>query len=382
MKTKLFRAISLQVGTIIGAGVFGLPYAISHAGLSLGLFYLFFLTGISLLVNLAYTEVILRTPGDHQLTGYSRLYLGRFGTVLGMLCLMAGSYGAILAYTTQMGKFFGLLVSTQNLDAVYSLIFFALAAAAVFLGLKRISQLEVLVVPGIMVMIGLIIFIGMPHFSFDNFSFGFDSLAAALSPYGVIFFALSGTAVIPEIEEVLRNQHKLVKKAVSWGVVIPALVYLIFALTVIGVSGKLTSQDAISGLEIFLPGGAVKIGALLGILAMFSSFLTLGYVLKEMFYRDFKFNSVVAWVASLLPPLILFGMGARSFVKILEVTGGLMGGLVGILIMIMFVRAKKIGARQPPFSLKIPLVVIVLICLVFAGGILYQLAPLFQLLSP
>lgn len=376
MDNKLWRAISLQIGTIIGAGIFGLPYAIAHAGLPLGIFYLGFLSLVCLLVNLAYAEVILRTPGDHQLTGYSRLYLGRAGTVLATMALMAGSYGALLAYTAQMGRFVSLLVATSNTDLEFSLAIFALAAMAGFFGLRRVSQLESLMVPGIIAVVVLVVLMGLHQFSLSNLNMGFDSFTTALAPYGVIFFALSGAAVIPEVEEALRDRHQLMGKAVVWGTLLPALIYFVFMVVIVGISGSNTSTDAISGLQPFLPVPVVKIGALLGVLAMFSSFLTLGFVLQEMFYRDFNLSHFLSWLSSFAPPLCLFLFGARSFIRILEVSGSVMGGLTGVLIMQLFLRAKKEGQRESPLSLKLPLPVIVVICLVFIGGIMYELMPL------
>ncbi|MBU1110258.1 hypothetical protein KKB83_01425 [Patescibacteria group bacterium] len=377
MKGKFPRAILLQIGAVIGAGIFGIPYAVTHAGLPLGIFYLLFLTGVTLLINLAYAEVILRTPGDHQLTGYGRLYLGRIGTFLAFLSLITGAYGAILAYTTQTGKFLTLLLGTSGTDIIFGLLIFALAAIGVILGLKKVSQMESIIVPGIVILILLITFLGLPHFSKNNLVGGTDNLMVALAPYGVIFFALSGSTVIPEMEELLRNKHTSLKKAVVWGTLIPALIYLLFTLTVVGICGKTTSPDAIPGLIQFLPTGIIKIGALLGVLAMFSSFLILGYVLKEMFYRDFRMSSLLSWGLSFAPPLVLFLLGARDFVKILGITGGIMGGLTGILIILIYLKARKVGEKEPPFALNLSLPLLVLMCLVFAGGIVYEIFALF-----
>ena len=81
MKNKVFRAISALVGTVIGAGIFGIPYVVAKIGFLPGIFYLLTLGTLVLFLNLLYGEVILRTPGDHQLTGYAEIYLGKFGKI-------------------------------------------------------------------------------------------------------------------------------------------------------------------------------------------------------------------------------------------------------------------------------------------------------------
>ena len=70
-----YAAIATLVGTIIGAGVLGIPYVISQAGFITGLVNLVILGVAVLLLYLFVGEVVLRTRGNHQLTGYAEIYL-------------------------------------------------------------------------------------------------------------------------------------------------------------------------------------------------------------------------------------------------------------------------------------------------------------------
>ena len=75
----------LLAGTIIGAGIFALPYVFAKAGLVAGFFYLA-LGGIAYtVVHLMYADVIMRTRSAHRFPGYAGLYLGRFGFILAVL---------------------------------------------------------------------------------------------------------------------------------------------------------------------------------------------------------------------------------------------------------------------------------------------------------
>jgi len=42
MSKNFFYAVAILVGTIVGAGVFGIPYTIARFGFFPGIFYLFF----------------------------------------------------------------------------------------------------------------------------------------------------------------------------------------------------------------------------------------------------------------------------------------------------------------------------------------------------
>src|SRR3990167_1848687 len=76
---RLWIAITSLIGTIIGAGILGLPYVISQVGLFYGAI-LIVLLGLAFLgINLFLGEIVLRTNGKHQLTGYAEKYLGPKG---------------------------------------------------------------------------------------------------------------------------------------------------------------------------------------------------------------------------------------------------------------------------------------------------------------
>ena len=85
-------------GTIIGAGILGLPYVFSQSGYLMGLFWLLFLGGVVLYVFLCLGEVALRTRVDHQLPGYAKKYLGKWGERIMIFAFLFGVYSALLAY--------------------------------------------------------------------------------------------------------------------------------------------------------------------------------------------------------------------------------------------------------------------------------------------
>ena len=79
-KRKFFAAAFTLTGTIVGAGILGLPYVFSRSGFFIGFFWLILLGLIMLFVNLCLGEISLRTKKIHQLPGYAEKYLGKKGT--------------------------------------------------------------------------------------------------------------------------------------------------------------------------------------------------------------------------------------------------------------------------------------------------------------
>ena len=110
-------------------------------------------------------------------------------------------------------------------------------------------------------------------------------------------FAISGYTVIPEMEDILGNKKSKLKKAITCGTLIPAIVYLIFVFIVLGISGKLTSQDAISGLALAINSKNILLfGSLLGLLAVSGAALSYGVYTKETLWYDLKLNKWLAWI--------------------------------------------------------------------------------------
>ena len=101
---QFIMAIATLVGTIIGAGVLGIPYAISKSGFIPGMIILVILGFAVLILNLCVGEVALRTKGRHQLPGYAEKYLGKWGKHVMSFSIIFAIYGALIAYFIGSGN--------------------------------------------------------------------------------------------------------------------------------------------------------------------------------------------------------------------------------------------------------------------------------------
>jgi tyrosine-specific transport protein len=98
MKKQVLEAIATLIGVTVGAGIMGIPYVISKSGLMIGAAHILVIGFLMLFVNLFLTEIVLRTKGSHQLTGYAEKYLGRAGKWIMACTMVIGVYGALIAY--------------------------------------------------------------------------------------------------------------------------------------------------------------------------------------------------------------------------------------------------------------------------------------------
>jgi tyrosine-specific transport protein len=111
MSDKFYLAVALLLGTMIGAGTFGVPYAISRSGIIAGFFYFLFLTGVIILIHLFFGEVVLRTKEKRRLPGYAEKYLGNKGKILATFAIIFGTTLVLLAYIILGGEFLEILLS-------------------------------------------------------------------------------------------------------------------------------------------------------------------------------------------------------------------------------------------------------------------------------
>jgi len=329
-------AVSLLIGTIIGVGIFGIPYVAAQAGFGIALIYLIGLGILILLVHLFYAEIILKTSGKHRLVGYTEKYLGKRAKYLAGCASIIGRLGALLAYIIVSGYFLSTLFNRGS-SFFWSLIFFFIGSFLIFLGLKAVAQVELIMVFFLLTAMLSIFIFAWPKVEFSNLTP--INLSNLFLPYGVVLFSLGGATAIPEMREIV--QRKKLKLAVILGTLIPVILFIVFTGIVLGASGSQTTEEALAGLKDILGKKVMLIGLVFGILALMTSFLTIGLNLKKIFWYDYKLNKHLAWVLVCFIPLSAYLIGLRDFISVIGIIGALMGGISGIIICLIYKKLKK-----------------------------------------
>jgi tyrosine-specific transport protein len=374
-KKVLFEAIATLVGCMMGAGILAIPYVIATAGFVTGLVNILVLGAVMLMIHLYLGEITLRTKGCHQLTGYAGKYTGKTGKYLMFVSMIIGIYGAIIAYILGGGEALASLTGLQPL--LCSAIFFGVISWFIYVGLDAIERSEAFAMPLVLLIVIIIVIMGVTRINSAHLSeFYFSKL---FIPYGVVLFAFIGTSAIPEMKEELEKQKKDLKKSIIIGSSIPIAVYLLFALSIVGVLGKGTHQIGSLGLTAILGEKMAFLGAIFAILTMSTSFLALGLALKELFWYDYGLRKNTSWLLACFVPFLLFLLinlgNLADFVTILEVAGVITGAITGILVVLMVMSAKKKSERKPEYSIYInKLIAFVLIALFILGAINLLLA--------
>ena len=364
---KFLKALAVFLGTVIGVGIFGLPFVASKAGFFIVLLYFLFIVLVTILVFFLYSEIVLNTKGIHRLPGYVGEYLGEKWKKITFLIIAVGLMGALLAYLIIGGQFLSSFLSPYfgGNSTLYTLLFFILGAYLVLRGIKSISGVELFLLFFLFVILILFFIKAFPFIDIDNFK-TFDLKYIAF-PYGIILFSFWGSAVIPEIKEMVKGSKKELRKVIITGIIIVLIVYLSFIYIVLG-SSSIVSEDAISGLEKTFGSNIIKFGFIFGVITCFTSFLILALTLKKVLWYDFGFDKNLAWFLTCFPSLILFLLGVREFIKVISFTGAVALGFEGIIIVFLykeFLKRKFLKKMNP---------VLYFLVGIFILGIIFEIA--------
>lgn len=347
-------ATASLVGTIIGVGVFGLPYALAQVGVGIALGYFVLLTGIQVLQHLFYAEAAIATSEKQRLVGLVGRYLGPRAKHAAAVATVLGFWAGMLAYIIVGGSFLHLLLAPRfGGDLLtYQVVWALVGAAVIYFGLRIVERVDFVATVGLLATLLLILGSSAPHVDAANLPWyvGRDLFL----PYGVILFSLSGLPVIPEMEDMLEGRHRLYRVAVVAGTLIAAVFTAAFGFMVWGIAGAGVGSDAMETIIEVLGSGIGIIALVFGFLAVATSFFATAINLQSTFEYDYKLPHRAAWFLTGAVPLALLLYGVKDFVAIISFSGAVFGGVTAVLVAMLYVAVVRQRA-VPERPLGVPL---------------------------
>jgi amino acid permease len=362
-----------MIGTMVGVGIFGVPFAFAKAGFGIGLAWLIGIAAVMALFYLMTAELVLRTEGDHQLVGYAERWLGPWARRAVVFTSMLGIYGALLAYTIVISQFLhNVLSHFVTLDPQLYSILFTLALAPILLfRLRTVAFVEQVMTVLFITIVLVVLAAGVWHVEPANY--GYVIKYYWFLPYGVLLFAFGAQTSIPIVRRLLRGDEKRIGPAIVTALGTTAVLYAIFAAIVVGISGVATSPDALAGLFDTLGVPIIILGSLFGILTISTSYLMLGTALLEIFHLDYRRRLFPAWLLTIVPPLLFYASGFRNFIDVIGTVGAVAVGAQAIIFILAYLRRDQLTERTPEIQLHLPTFVWYVLMVAFAAGILYAL---------
>lgn len=363
---KFFYAIAILAGTMIGAGLFALPYITAQVGIGIILVYFLFLGLISIAIHHFFADVALNTEDNLRLPSFAGIHLGSWAKRLTTCTGLIGLSGSILAYIILGGKFLNSLFSERLGGGAfeYSILYWVLGAVIIYFGIKAVEKVEFIGIIGFILVLFLILTRGWGEIDPNLFlTVGEDFSGNLFLPYGAILFSLWGAALVPEVEEMLTGEKDKLKWVAPIAVGLAILIYLFFIFIIVGITGTNTSSEGILGLMNYFDNGIISLALLFGLLATFTSFITLGLTLKKILWYDLGLSEKVSWSVVTFVPLAAFLVGIDNYINVISFVGAMLLAIDAIIITIMYQKHKAAKYKIVTYP----------IILIFILGIVYNL---------
>ena len=340
---KKLYAIMLLMGTIIGAGIIGLPYAFQKSGFFFGLLNLIVLGTIVTIMTIYVGELSTYWKGKHQLTGYVGKFVGKDWKKIALLFETFGIYTALIAY------YIGIGISLSNLTGIdpriLATVFFLIASPFVYFGTKSVSKGEFILMS---IKISLILFLFfelIPRIKMNNIIA--LNPKYLLFPFGITLFSLLGYTVMPEVSQIIKKDQ--IKKVVLISMISAISIYVIFTLGFVGAFDNVSQIPSQN-----LNGVLGIVGDVLIFLILSTPYLALSLALRDVYYLDLKMRKSFSWLMACLVPFFLYLYLNIGFVNLLSISGAYAGGGLGILTMVSILKArekKKVkGSKWPIYA--------------------------------
>jgi len=335
-KITFMESIAILVGTQVGAGVLGLPYAASRVGFFLALFILFGITLLMLftaLIVLKYSAEM----GGMQMSNMAEKILGKAGGWVMYVSIFIMSFGALLAYVAGMGNVFSSLLGVNEM--LSAILFWLFASIIIYLGLEASGKTELIMSFFMLLLFIVVIFMLLPNAKVENGLY--TDFGGVLSMIGVAIFSLGCHTVIPDVYNGLGD-YKKAKKAVILSFIIPAIIYAIFMASFLFSFGKNTPQIATQALESIYRKAGNIIGNVIPMVAITTSYIGVALAQQSNTKYFFNIKKIYAWLITVIPPLAVYLLGIKNFADILAFAGDTGDMLAFIILPIAILIAKKL----------------------------------------
>lgn len=332
------QAVAMLSGTILGVGIFSLPYLLHTVGLVSMLILLAVLAALLLFLQRSVGHMVANTEGTHLIPGYIGRYLGPSGKFLAFFTSLFSLLFAMLAYLIVGGVFLAdLFQNAIDLSpAWWATGIFLLGGYFILRGARTVARVELIFLCLFLLLFILLVAFGLPAFSAANLP---DNIVEnPFLAFGGILFSLWGMAVIPELKRILGGDEKRIKRAITGSMLLAAVISVLFMLLIAGISGTGTSDDALTGLRGILDSKVLAVLFIFGFVAVFTSYMSLGVTLRDAMHYDFHIPWAMSFFLSAILPFILYLVGIMSFISVVSISGIIFLAAEGVLLSITLIR--------------------------------------------
>ena len=377
---SVIQGVALIFGTNIGAGILSLPYAARNGGF-LALLVALLVAGTLTTFSMMYVaEVSQRTKEPLQLSGLAEKYLGQWGRWLVFAAIMVNSIGALIAYAAGSGSLLSNLLGVPELAG--TLAFFLLGSFIMWKGLHATGLVEGLITAGM-----ALIILTLSGWTLAGPGIDLANLWV-LHPFYIVpilnlaVFTFLAQYVVPELVRGLDPQKpKAIPHAIVAGMVITGFTLTLVPFVALGLLGTSVSEVVTLSWGEALGPVAYYLANIFALLAMFTSFIAIGYtamrnIMDITRWQQEGAERVWAVACTVLPPLVISVLGLGGFVSALSYAGGFAGAIMSTIPVLLLRKSRKTGELQPVWAVgwQGHLIIQIILITVYTIAFIYSVA--------
>lgn len=340
--SSFLESIFVVASTIIGLGVFVLPYAYIHSGNYFWLWFLIILISF-LILHLVYGEIVFYIKEKHNLPGLAEKFFGKHFKKYVWILDFGGIQLVFWAYLIALPPIVNSLVFINplvlKLFVVFSIILLITLETNIF------ARADSFIAFFLLLTFAWIIFIFLPKIDLSNLEFRF--LDPLLS-YGILIFSFTGYSSLQIVYDLIGiNKRKfLLINIIS--LLLVATLYASFVISIVGFLGRDVSQEAISSLSKAIDKKTLFLLVTLAFLNIYTTFVTLAFYLKRGLYVDYGLTKFKSWFYTSLPMLIFVFLDFKDLARLISAIGSLFIAFNLIVILFCYLRLKEKRYFQIP----------------------------------
>ncbi len=341
MKLSQFVSGSFLVaGTMIGAGMLGIPLVTSGAGL-FGAFIATFAVWVFMLITgLLYLEATLAVKDGAHVLSIAEHFLGSWGKWIAGLFFIFLYFSLMVAYFDAGGELFAkslFSAASESVTSTHIITFALIFFVVVGIGPRSINRVNMIISVAMIVSFVLLIAEGVPQLGIDSTSQG-TNWGVTLLSLPVLFAAYGFHNIIPSLSSYLKRDRKVLTSCIVTGSLIAFIVYFLWQWIIISIVPMETINEALKSnvtvTETFSQARGLPFFALLGrffaLFAITTSLLGVSFSLVDFLGDGFGISvserkGVKRWglcIITFLLPLAFVLRNPDVFISALGVAGG------------------------------------------------------------
>lgn len=366
-----WEAACIITGYGIGSGVMSMPWLAQKCGFPLSVLILVVSFVASYVLHVMIADLALKSDGGQIITCLTKfLFRGKLKNVLSITFFVL--MGIILC--TNLGAYIyaseEIIVGLVPMPALLArVLFYAVCAVVVLLGLKAVGISEKYAVGAIFVLIaGLAV--ASVFAEHHAIPLACESLNSVLAYFGMAMFAMSAFFSVPQAVEGLKGDVSRIRKAVFLGLLNNFVLILVISVCALLASTEIT-EVAMVGWSEGIGDWARIIGGLFTILAMLTTYWSLSLALADIVKDMLHIGDRLSWFIATIPSFALVMFNLAGFMELMRTAGGLIAIIIAVMIVPAYRNAKKSvpGSALRIDSLALDIAIIVAYVVMAIGSI-------------